>query len=112
MELTPKVVQLRLNIERLLSRDESALLDNGLLPNGEGVASYVNLDGSVDIERIRGLCGDGVVERVEDFLRADIQNPPWSGRTREAQLRAAGNNGVSKGMIRSIRRGPGRYSLR
>ncbi len=112
MELTPKVIQLRVDVERLLGREEEALLSNGLLPNGEGIASYVDLDGRVDIERIRGLCGDGAAERVENFLRADIQNPPWSGRTREAQLRAAGNNGVLKGMSRSIKRGPGRHSLR
>lgn len=110
--LSREVLRCRVKVTELLDKTNS-LREDGLLPNGESVASVVHQDGTVDLERIQEVCGERAAESVEGFITSQNspKNPPWSRKTKQAQERAV-NTGWFGQLRRLIRRGPGRHSER
>lgn len=104
--LTHRVISLRLKITELLIK-AGVISKEGLLPDGSVVPDFVDSQG-VDVEGLADVCGDEVVERIENSLTSGAdENPPWSKKTEAAREKHHRNDRFGK--EGEVLRGPGRY---
>lgn len=105
--LTRRVLSLRVKITELLVK-AGVINKEGLLPDGSVVPDFVDSQG-VDVEGLADVCGNEVVERIENSLTSGAdENPPWSKKTEAAREKHHRNNRFGKD--EGVLRGPGRHS--
>ena len=111
LALNQNDIDFRVKVTDFLDR-LGVFTEEGLLPDGSGVATYVPRSGRIDYKSIEEAIGTEAVgdlqEKVNSYHASHIQEDPWSRKTEKAQNRYPGGR-FSRSQT-DIQRGTGRHS--